>query len=198
VIYVEFIERDRWMPAEIFHQLGDQETSWVEGAVDRMVLQLGRTLRLGPRPSYLCLWDIPDMGRLDAWESYFQSAAAGRNRRSRAMHRAINIDRAGLYDVLHRDSDAQAPIYLIEYCEPRRDGDDDIRAAFAERSARHTSLRQLFLLRRIGHVGPDPALISIWGSSSYLAAEPLIRAAAPMDVQVVDVGFYRRFGEETL
>ena len=41
MIYVEFIERDRWVPIEVFRHLGNQKTSWAEGAVERMVLQLG-------------------------------------------------------------------------------------------------------------------------------------------------------------
>ena len=198
MIYVEFIERDRWMPLEIFHRLGNQKSSWAEGAVDRMVLQLGRTLRLGPRPSYLCLWHIPDIGRLDAWESYFHSEAARQNLRSLAMHRAINIDRAGLYDALHEETVAETSIYVVEYCQPLAVADEEIRAAFVNRAASHHDLRLLFLLRRLGQLGPDPALMSIWGGPSYSAAERLLRAASPNNARVVDVGIYRAFGDETL
>ena len=52
MIYLEFVERDRSIPIEIFRQLGNQASAWAEGARDRMILQLGRTLRLGPAPSY--------------------------------------------------------------------------------------------------------------------------------------------------
>ena len=65
MIYVEFIERDRWVPIEVFRHSGNQQSNWSEGSVDRMLLQLGRTMRLGPRPSYLCLWDIPDIALPD-------------------------------------------------------------------------------------------------------------------------------------
>jgi len=198
VIYVEFIERDRWMPIEVFRHLGNQKSSWAEGAVDRMVLQLGRTLRLGPRPSYLCLWDIPDIGRLDAWESYFHSPAALENSRSQAMHRAINIDRAGLYDTLHQGSPMETPIYVVEYCQPTEGAADEIRRSFVDRANRHRQLYLLFLLQRLGHLGPDPALMSIWGAPSYAAAEPLLRAEAPDNAKVIDVGIYRALGDETL
>jgi hypothetical protein len=198
VIYVEFIERDRWMPIEIFRLLANQEASWAEGAVDRMVLQLGRTFRLGPRPSYLCLWDIPNIDRLDAWEEYFHSAAALQNLRSQAMHRAINIDRAGLYDTLHQGKPLTAPMYLVEYCQPATEANAEIREAFEDRAARHGQLRLLLLLRRVGHLGPEPALMSIWGAPSYRAAEPLLRAPSPSNARVVDVGIYRTLGDETL
>jgi hypothetical protein len=118
MIYIEFIERETGTPIEVFRHLGNQQSAWSEGATDRMILQLGRTLRLGPTPSYLCLWEIPDIGRLDAWEEYFHSSAAAENRRSQAMHRAISIQRAGLYDVLWRAKTLDASLYLILYCEP--------------------------------------------------------------------------------
>ena len=52
MIYLEFIERDRSIPIEIFRQLGNRASAWAEGTEDRMILQLRRTLRLGPAPSY--------------------------------------------------------------------------------------------------------------------------------------------------
>jgi len=196
VIYLEFIESDRSIPVEIFRFLGDQEASWVEGAVDRMVLQLGRTLSLGPRPSYLCLWDISDISRLDAWEAYFQSPAAYRNRRSRAMHRAIHITRAGLYDVLRQESDARAPLYVVEY-SALRGSPEEIRGLFAERGARQEEVRQIFLLQRLGRLGPDPGVISVWGVPSHAVAEQFIRTADQANLDLEDVGIYRRLGEET-
>jgi hypothetical protein len=198
MIYLEFIERDRWVPTEIFRHLGNQQSSWSEGSVDRMILQLGRTMRLGPRPSYLCFWDIPDIRRLDAWEEYFHSPAAGRNPRSLAMHRSINIDSAGLYDVLEQKDPIEAPLYVVEYCDPAGTGDEALRAEFAERSRRHAETRPLRLLRRLGRLGPDPAVLAVWGVASYVAAEPLLRAPWPVPIRLANVGVYRPFGEEIL
>ena len=36
--YVEFIQRDRAMPVEVFRALADQASSWVDPTADRMVL----------------------------------------------------------------------------------------------------------------------------------------------------------------
>ena len=174
MIYLEFIERDRAMPIEIFRQLGNQASAWAEGAQDRMILQLGRTLRLGPAPSYLCLWEIPDLSRLDSWEEYFHSPAARMNNRSLAMHRAIHIQRAGLYDILSRGDPLEAPLHIVEYIDPQGQNDDAIRAAFADRANRHAPLRQILLLRRIGRAGPDPALLCLWAAPDYVVE----RAAA--------------------
>lgn len=198
MIYAEFIERDRSMPIEIFRRLGNQGSDWAEGAEDRVVLQLGRTLRLGPAPSYLCLWEVPSLARLDSWEDYFHSPAAARNGRSLAMHRAIHIQRAGLYDILDRAESLDAPLYLIEYIDPRERDDDSIRAAVANRTRRHDALRHILLLRRVGKAGPDPALLSIWATSGYAALEPILRDRPMEGLQLVDIGVYRSFGEEVL
>ena len=198
MIYAEFIDRDRSMPIEIFRQLGNQGSDWAEGAEDRVVLQLGRTLRLGPGPSYLCLWDIPSIARLDSWEDYFHSPAAARNGRSLAMHRAIHIQRAGLYDVLGRAESLRASLYLIEYIDPRDQGGDSIRAALAERARRHDALRHILLLHRVGKAGPDPTVLSIWAATDYASLEPILRDDRMEGVRLVDIGVYRNFGEEVL
>jgi hypothetical protein len=198
MIYIEFIERDRTMPIEIFRQLGNQGSAWADGAEDRMILQLGRTMRIGPAPSYLCLWEIPDLGRLDAWESYFHSPAAVKNSRSQAMHRAIHIQRAGIYDILGRAGSLDAPLYVVEYVDPLEIAESEMRAAFAHRAQRHGNLQQLLVLRRIGRAGPDPAVFCFWGAPTYAAGEPLLRDDHMPGMRLADVGIYRGFGDEVL
>lgn len=198
MIYVEFIDRDSAIPIEVFRYVGNQQSAWAEEADDRMILQLGRTLRLGPKPAYLCFWDIPDITRLDAWEEYFHSAAATRNPRSRAMHRAIRIERAGIYDQLCRGPSLEMPLYLIHYCEPTVITDTELLKAYKDVIQENPDLSQILLLRRLGRAGPDPELLSIWGARSYVALEPLLRRKAPSAWKVVDLGVYRAFGEEVL
>jgi hypothetical protein len=91
MIYLEYIERDRHITVEAFRYMGDQRQSWVAPEADRMILQLGRTLRFGPMPSYLAFWKISGLERLDAWEAYFGSKEWFDNARSQAMHRTIHI-----------------------------------------------------------------------------------------------------------
>ena len=197
MIYIEFIEREPGTPIEVFRHLGNQQSAWTEGATDRMLLQLGRTLRLGPRPSYLCLWEIPDFGRLEAWESYFHSSAATENRRSQAMHRAISIQRAGLYDVLWQAETLDAALYLILYCEPGRATNEAVISAY-QKATNTRQTPRLLLLRRLGKAGPDPSLLAIWGGPSYTALEPLIRDDDCAGLGVEDLGVYRCFGQEIL
>jgi hypothetical protein len=194
MIYIEFIEREAGTPIEVFRHLGNQQSAWSEVATDRMILQLGRTLRLGPRPSYLCLWEIPDIGRLDTWEEYFHSSAAAENRRSQAMHRAISIQRAGLYDVLWRAEALDASLYLILYCEPGGATND---ALINHYQSIDTS-SQLLLLRRVGKAGPNPPVLAIWGAPNYIALEPLIRGGDRQAWGAIDLGIYRPFGSEVL
>jgi len=196
MIYIEFIEREAGTPIEVFRHLGNQQSAWSEGATDRMILQLGRTLRLGPKPSYLCLWEIPDIGRLGVWEEYFHSSAAAENRRSQAMHRAISIQRAGLYDVLWQAETLDAPLYLILFCEPG--GLTNETTLINAYQTIDTSSQLLLLLRRVGKAGPNPPFLAIWGGSTFVALEPLIRDADRQAWSVVDLGIYRPFGAEVL
>jgi hypothetical protein len=198
VYYVEFIARDRTMPVEVFRTFADQASSWVDPAADRMALQLGRTMRLGPHPSYLALWRIAGIERLDAWEAYFSSDAyrAG-NPRSQAMHRAIDITNAGLYDAAVEDGTARVGLHIVEFFDstaPATEIADWFRARAGAWPARLG-----YVLTRIGPLGPDPAHMAFWTFADYAASEAFVRAATiDRVVRIVHAGAYRWLGEEVL
>jgi hypothetical protein len=194
MMYVEFIERDRHMPIEVFRHLGNQSSAWAEEAGDQLLLQLGRTLRFGPHPSYLAFWQVPNLRRLDDWEAYFHSSSATSNTRSQAMHRAIHIQRAGLYEILHQADDLQAPLYAMEYLEPR-DFTDQLQA---QNTRSFGDARSLLLLERRGKLGPAPSLLHLWGAPSYEALEPMLQDRDHGGCHLVDFGVYRVFGLEIL
>jgi hypothetical protein len=198
MMYIEYIERDRTMPVEIFRYLGNQESAWTEGSVDKMVLQLGRTMRLGPHPSYLALWDIPDLKRLDDWEDYFHSPSAGQNRRSQAMHRAIHIQRAGVYDVLADHQMQVHSIFVVEYYQPQGVSAEDALAALQRRAKKHSEVSIAYILMRIGALGPDPPLLAIWNGPSYTAFEQLFRDEESAGLRLETCGVYRKWGDEIL
>ena len=200
MIYVEYIERDRHMPVEIFRQLGDQSQSWVEPDADRMILQLGRTLRFGPDPTYLAFWRIAGLERLDDWESYFSSPAWHDNARSQAMHRAIHIQRAGLYDELSDAVQAGDGVHAVEFIDaPHSTTDTAFRDHYADRAAYHTNGVLNLLLRRVGVVGPDPAHLAVWTFPSYVAMDDFMRRDPDgPGINVVSLGIYRRLGDEIL
>lgn len=198
--YVEFIQRDRSMPVDIFRTLADQASSWVDPDADRMVLQLGRTMRLGPHPSYLALWRIAGIERLDAWESYFgtDSYRAG-NPRSHAMHRAIDIARAGLYDAAVEAGTTREGLHVVEYVDAARPG-PALGDWYRARAGAWPAARLAYVLTRVGLLGPDPSHLAIWSFADYAASEAFVRTAPgdDGDIRVVHAGVYRWLGEEVL
>ena len=200
MIYLEFIERDRSVPIEVFRYMGDQQSSWVDPEADRMILQLGRTLRFGPQPSYLAFWKIAGLHRLDDWESYFSSKDWYDNHRSQAMHRAIHIQRAGLYDEIVEDEILDDGLHVVEYFDTAATiSDDDLAEAYLNRSERHDSGALKLVLRRIGGLGPDPAHLAVWTFPSYQSMSDFLPDQdGGDDVIIRSVGIYRPFGEEIL
>ena len=67
--YVEFFRKRDGVPIEEFHREVRQSYSqWQQDhPQDELVLLIGRTWRLGPRPSYICVWKIRDLARIDEW-----------------------------------------------------------------------------------------------------------------------------------
>ena len=114
------------------------------------------------------------------------------------MHRAIRIERAGIYDLLWRGPSLEMPLYVVHYCEPTAATDGELSKAYEGSVRMNPDHAPILLLRRLGRAGPNPALLSIWGVRSYIALEPLLRREAPSVWNVVDLGVYRAFGEEVL
>jgi hypothetical protein len=200
LIYVEYIDRDRHVPIEVFRHMGDQSQSWVEPDCDRMILQLGRTLRFGPDPAYLAFWRVAGLDRLDAWEDYFSSPAWHGNDRSQAMHRAIHIQRAGLYDELIDPAEPGEGLHAVEFIDaPRATTDAALREHIGARARRHTEGSLDLLLRRVGVLGPDPAHLAVWTFPSYVAMGDFLRDDADgPGIRVAGIGIYRALGEEIL
>ena len=200
MIYVEYIERDRHVPIEIFRHMGDQSQSWVEPDADQMILQLGRTLRFGPDPTYLAFWRIAGLERLDDWERYFSSPAWHDNTRSQAMHRAIHIQHAGLYDELTDPVDAGDGLHAVEFINaPHSTTDAILHDHYVARAAHHSEGVLNLLLRRVGVVGPEPAHLAVWTFPSYVAMDDFMRRDPDgPGINVVSLGIYRRLGDEIL
>lgn len=205
MIYLEFVERDRFVPIELFRYMGNQDAIWVQKETDRLLLQLGRTFRFGPMPSYLAFWQIASMDRIDVWQEYFTSDAAFRNHRSVAMHRAVHVQRAGLYDELLLDlADSRARDenlnWYIEYFDAAAsESDAAIRGAFNTRAAEDRDVKLELLLRRVGALGPDPAHLAVWSSTKFEHFERLIRSSPQANgAQIKLAGLYRHIGNETV
>lgn len=199
MIYAELIERDRFMPIEIFRQLGDQ-SSWT-AAEDRLVGSFGRTMRLGPMPSYLALWQCHGLSRLDEWESHFRSPAGHMDVAEMATHRAIHIQHGACYDELAVSLPVdQARLFVIEHVPVHsRVASAELLAAFQARARDRSEARLHFLLRRIGRLGPGAPALAIWSFADYASLEGFERARDDDDpFRPDEVGVYRWFGREVL
>jgi hypothetical protein len=199
MIYAEYIERDRFMPLEIFRHLGDQ-SAWTDPD-DTLVGSFGRTMRLGPMPSYLAFWKCKGMDRMDEWEAHFNAPEAQYDHAERATHRAIHLQYGGCYDELFSsDSIDRGGLYCIEYFAAHsRVPDADIERHFRARAAHEKGGRLDFVLRRIGRLGPDPGGIAVWTFASYKALEPFERGRDDDDpFRPTATGVYRWFGREVL
>lgn len=199
MIYVEFFQRDRHLPLEIFRMLGDQ-ASWVDPD-DKLVLNVARTMRIGPHPGYLAFWRCPSIKRLDEWEAHFNSAAALADVYERASLLAINLSDAGCYDELVAGPPAAGGLHYIEFFDAGREPDSAVIARHFESRARAYPDAQLnHVVRRIGLLGPK-ALgdMAVWTFRDYVALEAIARenqVSGPCRPHAA--GVYRAFGKEIL
>lgn len=201
MIYIEYIERDRFMDVEIFRVLGDQ--SWWEEADeegdDELVAQLGRTLRLGPHPFYMTLWRCRGFDKLDEWEAHFNSDAARRDTLAKASHKAIHLCDAGCYDELLTGPEIDSDLQYVEYFKAPDGADDMITGAFKKRAEKHTGGTLNLVLHRIGRLGPDPGGMAVWTFPNYDALSPIVRdMTVHQDIEIRSMGVYRGWGREIL
>lgn len=200
MIYLEYIERDRFVPVEVFRYMGDQTSSWVDAHADRMILQLGRTLRFGPHPTYLAFWQIAGLHRLDEWEAYFSSKDWFDNSRSLAMHRSIHIQQAGLYEEVIDSVLGDETLHAIEFFDIV-DGtsNDQIESHYRERARRHHEGTVNMVLRRMAGLGPDPAHLAVWSFPSYESMSTYLHDdSSPEPIVNRAMGIYRPLGREIL
>jgi hypothetical protein len=198
MLYVEFIERDRHVPIEVFRTLGVQ-SAW-EDPDDELLGQIGRTLRLGPHPAYMAFCRFNDFRRLDEWEAHFHSEKHARDKRMHAKHQAIHHFRAGCYDELTPARRLHGGLYHVEFFSSAPTADEGhLKGYFVDRQKRHADADLSMILRRIGLLAPDPGGMAIWSVDNYLAVEAIARdVGGSADVLPSMAGVYRDFAEEIL
>ena len=195
MLYVEFIERDRTTPVEVFRALGGQ-SAWKDPN-DDLLGQIGRTMRLGPHPAYMAFCRFNDFQRLDEWEAHFRSEKHAADRRMHAKHLAIHHFRAGCYDELVPARRLTAGLYYVEFFSAGA-GQKAV-SHFAARQKQFPESRLAMLMERIGHLAPDPGGMAIWEVASYKALEPLARQFASNGaIRTMTAGVYRDFADEIL
>ena len=203
LVYIEFISRNPGVSLEAFHQVaGRGQTGWAgEYEEDQLILNLGRTWRIGPEPEYVAVWWNPNAGleRLGEWEAIFRSGEASHFEEPFKL--AGRIDAAGCYEALFEPVRGRGGPYYCEYLDVSPDASrDDVRDFFEERRGRHPELVLNLLCDRVGMLGPDPRCLAVWGLPSYGELEAVVRELDGVDepVLLVTAALYADLGEEIL
>jgi hypothetical protein len=201
MIYVEYISRRPDVDLATFHAaVTTGQEGWdSDYSEDHLVWSAARTWRLGPAPEYVGVWYTPggSLDRIDEWDRIFRSGHADVH--ENVFRRAAIIERAGCYQPLCEPVRARDGIYYAEYFRPAADS-TAIRSFFDERARRHADLTLNLLVRRIGHLAPDPGGIAVWTVPSFAAlatiATELEGGREP--IELVSAGTYVDVGREIL
>jgi hypothetical protein len=204
-IYVEYISRRAGIALEGFQQVaGAGQPGWAaRHDVDILVLNVGRTWRLGPEPEYIAIWHTPTRGieRLGEWHDIFEQHTA--DDLELTFNAVARIDEAGFYDALREPVPGRGgPLYHGEFFDVA-DGATltDVAGWYGSRAERSDGRILNLVADRIGHLGPDPRGIAFWQLPSYEAIEPIAREVdgdGDAPVRLVRAGLYADIGREVL
>jgi hypothetical protein len=76
VYYIEFVEKNPGVPQRRFQEVVRASNErWAQGHPDdELVMIIGRTWRLGPKPTYMTIWKIRDFTTFETWNEEFRKA----------------------------------------------------------------------------------------------------------------------------
>ncbi|MDX6376422.1 MAG: hypothetical protein QOE98_725 [Gaiellaceae bacterium] len=203
LVYIEYISRRPGVGLHEFHTVaGGGQSGWAgDYGDDVALLNVGRSWRMGPEPEYLSAWYTPGAGldRIDFWEQTFRSGQA--DAYEEPFRLAARIDRAGCYEPIREPVVGTHGRYYAEWFEPAAGvANDDLATWYAERAERHGDLVLNLVCLRIGHLGPDPRGLAVWGLPSWGASDTIARELDRVDdpVKLVTASFYADWGQEQL
>jgi hypothetical protein len=185
---------------EFYRVVRQVQQNWESGSPeDHLVLNAGRTWRLGPEPEYLSVWHVPNAGleRLGQWEQAFRDRGAVGDEAT--MARVARIDVAGCYEELSEPAPARNGLYYVELFRPAASG-EQIRQFFADRRKALPDFGLNLVGSRIGRLGPEPGGVAVWTVPGFGSLERIVRQldglASP--VVLVTAGLYADIGREIL
>jgi hypothetical protein len=202
LVYIEYISRRPGVSLDAFHEVaGRGQTGWAgKYGDDQLVLNIGRTWRVGPEPEYVAVWYNADAGleRIAEWERIFTSGEAARFEEPFKL--AARIDAAGCYEALLDPVPGGGGPYYAEFFEPAAGASvDAVQSFFDERRSR-SGLELNLLVERIGRLGPEPAGLAVWTLPAYgtltAVARELDGTVEP--VRLVNAALYADLGKEIL
>lgn len=202
LLYVEFINRRPSISLEEFHErAGRAQGDWAgKYGEDQMILNVGRSWRLGPEPEYLCVWYTPESGldRIDEWERLFQDS--GEREHHAEFADVARIARAGCYVPIGEQTVATEGRYLVEWLTFDDVSDQQVERVFAERASRHPDLTLRSLARPFGALAPEQRGFAVWGLPTWGSADGPVQDVPRRDsgVEVVEASLCADFGQEQL
>jgi hypothetical protein len=103
VYYIEFVERNEGVPLKRFQEVVRMSNErWQrEHPDDELVLMIGRTWRMGPKPGYMVIWRIKDFTTFERWNAEF--ARPDTLQKHGEMEDVGTIVDAGVYEDLGRE-----------------------------------------------------------------------------------------------
>jgi hypothetical protein len=74
VYYIEFVEKNDGVPQKRFQEVVRMSNErWAATHPgEELVMIIGRTWRLGPKPGYMVVWRIKDFTTFETWNTEFQ------------------------------------------------------------------------------------------------------------------------------
>jgi hypothetical protein len=203
LLYIEYVSRRAGISIDEFHEgaLRGQEGWESEMGSDELVLNVGRTWRLGPEPEYFSIWRCDDLGRIDEWDKMFRAGNA--DPFQDPFGRVARIDVAGCYEELAPPVRTRGRNYYTEFFEvPSEDGLSeeqrrDLLNWFRGRFAEHEGFPPLVLAARLGQLAPEPGGLAVWSIPDFASlSHTLSRREAPL--RIVSAGVYADVGREIL
>jgi len=202
VIYVEYISRRPGVSLPEFHSSAlAGQLGWAEqNTGDVLLLNVGRTWRIGPEPEYLTVWLSPDAGldRLDEWQAIFESGEAAAVEES--FSSVARIEAAGCYEPLLEPVVGAVGPYYVEFFDVV-DGvsRESLGAHFERRREVLDGVELVLAADRSGLLGPDPRGLAFWRLSRFADVERFVVAdSAVQPVRVLKGGLYADLGREIL
>jgi hypothetical protein len=202
-VYIEYISRNAGVPLASFHIIaGPGQEGWASAyGEDKLILNIGRTWRLGSEPEYICVWNTPGKGveRLGEWEQIFSTGEA--DRLEKAFEAAGRIDVAGFYEPLVEPVRGSGSLYYGEYFDWSAGASTaDVANFFERRRAGHKDVVLNLLADRIGKLAPDPRGVAFWQLPSYHGLHAIATELDGVEkpVHLVRCGLYATIGQEIL
>ena len=201
MIYVEYVSRRPGVALAEFHAtVNEAQGGWDDAyGEDRLLLNVGRTWRLGPEPEYFAVWHAPahGLGRIDDWDRIFREGAMERH--EQLFRRVARIDAAGCYDALREPVAGRGGTYYAELFRPAGSA-GEIARFYDERTRRWPALALNLLALRIGKLGPEPGGLAVWTIPAFGVLDEMARELDGVGepVELVAAGTYTDTGQEIL